>query len=150
MENKKLSNEELIALAIKARETAYAPYSNWMVGAALETKEGKVYLGCNIENGGFTATSCAERTAFFKAISEGEKEFSRIAIVGGDRELGIQGLCYPCGVCRQVMAEFCNPDDFKVIVAKSENDYKQMPLRELIPGVSFIKDNSEYGFKPNK
>ena len=145
-----MSNEELIKLAIEAREKAYAPYSNWMVGAALETKDGKVYKGCNVENGGFTATSCAERTAFFKAISEGDNQFSKIAIVGGDKEKGIQGYCFPCGVCRQVMVEFCDPDSFRVITAKTPTDYKDYSLREMIPESNFIVSEDSYGFKPSK
>lgn len=145
-----MSNEELIKLAIEAREKAYAPYSNWMVGAALETKDGKVYKGCNVENGGFTATSCAERTAFFKAISEGDNKFSKIAIVGGDRNEGIQGYCFPCGVCRQVMVEFCEPDSFRVITAKSPTDYKDYSLREMIPESNFIVSEDAYGFKPKQ
>ena len=110
-----MSNEELIRKAFEAREYAYAPYSHWKVGAALLTKEGKVYLGCNIETSGFTATTCAERTAFFKAISEGEYNFEKIAIVAGDEKTGSTGYCTPCGVCRQVMSEFCKPDEFKII-----------------------------------
>ena len=128
---------ELLQLAIEARKNSYSPYSGFRVGAALLTKSGKVYLGCNIENSGFTATSCAERTAFFKAVSDGEKEFAAIAIVGGTKGEELQDLCYPCGVCRQVMAEFCHPDEFQVICAKSPAEYKVHPLRELIPGCSF-------------
>ena len=100
--------EELIKAAMEAKEHAYAPYSHFRVGAALLTKSGKVYQGCNIENAGYSPTNCAERTAFFKAVYEGEREFAAIAINGdGDDYL------YPCGVCRQVMAEFCEPDTFR-------------------------------------
>ena len=141
-----MSNEELIKLAIEAREKAYAPYSNWMVGAALETADGKIYQGCNIENSGFTATNCAERTAFFKAVSEGCYDFKRIAIVGGDRELGLQGYCTPCGVCRQVMAEFCKPD-FILLCAKSETEYKEVTLKEMLPETNFVVANEGYGFR---
>ena len=95
---------ELIHKAIAAREFAYAPYSNFCVGAALLTKSGKIYTGCNVENAGYSATNCAERTAFFKAVSEGEREFAAIAIVGGPRG-PLTEYCSPCGVCRQVMAE---------------------------------------------
>ena len=142
-----MSNEELIKLAIEAREFAYAPYSHWKVGAALLTKQGKVYKGCNIENSGFTATSCAERTAFFKAVSEGEYDFAKIAIVGGDEKLGLLDVCTPCGVCRQVMAEFCHPDEFRVICAKDENTYEDYSLREMLPSSRFVSADDGYGFR---
>lgn len=143
-----MTNEELIGLAIKAREMAYAPYSNWYVGAALLTKEGKVYLGCNIENGGFSATNCAERTAIFKAVSEGERNFEKIAIVGGDKQRGLEDYCTPCGVCRTVMAEFCHPDDFRVLCAKSETEYMDLSLRDLIPNTHYASFSEGYGFMP--
>lgn len=120
----------LIREAIAAKEMAYAPYSRFRVGAALLTKSGKVYRGCNIENVAFTPTNCAERTAFFKAISEGEKEFAAIAVTGDADD-----YLYPCGVCRQVMVEFCDLQEFKVIVANTEEDYKIFSLGELVPGV---------------
>lgn len=120
----------LIKEAIAAKEMAYTPYSHFRVGAALLTKEGKIYRGCNIENVAFTPTNCAERTAFFKAISEGEKEFAAIAVTGDADD-----YLYPCGVCRQVMVEFCDLQEFKVIVANTEDDYKVFPLGELVPGV---------------
>ena len=145
-----MTNEELIKLAIEAREYAYAPYSHWKVGAALLTTDGKVYKGCNIENSGFTATSCAERTAFFKAVSEGVYNFEKIAVVGGDATEGITGICTPCGVCRQVMAEFCDPDKFRVISAKSPTNYIDYSLREMLPEVGFVVDNSSYGYKGDK
>ena len=121
---------ELIQNAIDAKEYAYTPYSNFRVGAALLTKSGKIYRGCNIENAAYTPTNCAERTAFFKAISEGEKEFAAI-VVNGDAD----DYLYPCGVCRQVMVEFCDPDELKVIVANTIADYKVYTLRELMPGI---------------
>ena len=124
-------NKTLIRQALAAREKAYAPYSGYKVGAALLTKEGVIYTGCNIENAGYTATNCAERTAFFKAVSEGEKDFECIAIVGGYEN--ISDLCPPCGVCLQVMMEFCNPEKFKVILAKSEKEYEVVSLKELLP-----------------
>ena len=142
-----MSNEELIKLALQAREKAYAPYSHWKVGAALECKDGTIYMGCNIENSAFSPTVCAERTAIFKAVSDGRFDFKKIAVVGGDETKGIQGVCTPCGVCRQVMSEFCDPDEFKVICAISENKYEEYPLRELIPNVNFISGNEGYGFK---
>ena len=142
-----MENIDLIKLAVEAREYAYAPYSNWKVGAALLCKNGKVYKGCNIENSAFTSTSCAERTAFFKAISEGDSEFEKIAIVGGDANRGLEGYCTPCGVCRQVMTEFCDPDKFKIICAKSLDEYEEYSLRDLIPNINYIKGKEGYGFK---
>lgn len=126
--------ENLIKLAFEGRKFAHAPYSKFRVGAALETKDGKVYTGCNIENASYTPCNCAERTAFFKAVSEGEKEFTRIAIVGGyeDGE-EVSGFAAPCGVCRQVMMEFCNPKEFRIIVAKSVEEYKEFTLEQLFP-----------------
>lgn len=126
-----MNNFDLINLAINALSNAYAPYSNFKVGAALLTKSGNVYLGCNIENASFSATNCAERTAFFKAVSEGEREFKKIAIVGG-KSGEITDFVSPCGVCRQVMREFCE-DDFLVILAKSKTEYKEFTLSQLLP-----------------
>ncbi|MBQ1624749.1 MAG: cytidine deaminase [Erysipelotrichaceae bacterium] len=144
-----MSNEELIALALEAREGAYAPYSNWKVGAVLLCRDGRIFKGCNIENSGFSATVCAERTAFFKAVSEGERDFVKIAIIAGDAQRGSEGYCTPCGVCRQVMSEFCKPDEFKIICAKSVNEYHEFTLREMLPECNFIvEDNDDYGFKP--
>lgn len=108
-----MSDQELMERAVAARERAYAPYSRFLVGAALLSADGKVYTGCNVENAAYTPTNCAERTAFFKAVSEGARDFSAIAIAGG--KAGELTLCTPCGVCRQVMAEFCKPD-FRVIM----------------------------------
>ena len=122
----------LIKLAMEAREKSYCPYSGFAVGAALQTKEGQIYQGCNIENAAFTPTNCAERTAFFKAVSEGEKEFCRIAIVGGKRD-GALKPTFPCGVCLQVMQEFCDPDAFEVILATAEEKYEILKLRQLLP-----------------
>lgn len=124
---------ELVKQAFKAREMAYAPYSHFKVGAALLTKNGKVYMGCNIENASYTPTNCAERTAFFKAVSEGEREFQAIAIVGGKEDAVKLDLCAPCGVCRQVMMEFCNPKDFKVILCDMEEDIHTYTLEQLLP-----------------
>lgn len=122
----------LIKLAMEARGKSYCLYSGFAVGAALQTKEGKIYQGCNIENAAFTPTNCAERTAFFKAVSEGEKEFCRIAIVGGKKD-GVLELTSPCGVCLQVMQEFCDPDAFEVILATAEEKYEILKLRQLLP-----------------
>ena len=123
----------LIKYALEAREFSYSPYSDYCVGAALQAKDGTIFTGCNIENASYTPTNCAERTAFFKAVSEGQKEFYGIAIVGGKRGEEITSFAPPCGVCRQVMMEFCNPMDFKIIMAKSENDYMVKTLEELLP-----------------
>ena len=111
---------------------SYAPYSHFKVGAALLAKNGKVYGGCNIENVAFSPTNCAERTAFFRAISEGVREFDAIAVVGG-KDGVLTEYSPPCGVCRQVMQEFCNPSEFKIILAVSEKDYKVYTLSELLP-----------------
>lgn len=139
-----ISNESLIQKAFEAQSYSYSPYSNFKVGAALLGKSGKVYLGCNIENAAYSATNCAERTAFFKAISEGEREFIKIVIVGNAAHIqkGNGEYCAPCGVCRQVMAEFGVANSFKVILAKSETDYKEYLLEELLP-LGFTKDDLE-------
>lgn len=132
----KIRDRELIQAAIEAREQAYAPYSGYLVGAALLAADGEIYPGCNIENASYGATNCAERTAFFKAVSQGKKEFRAIAVVGGSRELG-QGetfpeMAYPCGICRQVMREFCGPD-FRILVGRSAEDFQEYTLEELLP-----------------
>ena len=124
---------------------AYTPYSHWKVGAALLSADGKIWGGCNIENAAFTPTNCAERTAFFKAVSEGEKNFKAIAIVGG-HEGHVEDYCAPCGVCRQVMMEFCNPDTFVVITAKSSDEYRAETLKEVLPegfGPAVLGQNTE-------
>ena len=121
---------KLIEIAEQARNNAYAPYSNFTVGAALLTKNGKIYTGCNVENASFTPTNCAERTAFFKAISEGEREFEAIAVIGG-KQSGMGDFGPPCGVCRQVMLEFCRPD-FKIVL-KNYGEIRVCLLSELIP-----------------
>jgi len=122
--------ETLIEYAIDAMARAYAPYSGYKVGAALLSADGAVYQGCNIENASFSPTICAERTAFAKAVSEGQREFSAIAICGG-KDGVIEGLFPPCGVCRQVMAEFCGPD-FPVYLAKADG-YETRTLAQLLP-----------------
>ena len=128
-----MDNQKLIKAALEARKRAYAPYSRFAVGAAVLTKDGQVYTGCNVENASYGATNCAERTAIFKAVSEGNKEFAKIVIVGGKAGEEITEYAYPCGVCRQVMAEFSNPKELKVLVAKSEEEYLEMTLEELLP-----------------
>ena len=128
-----MEKQELIREAIAARQRSYSPYSHFLVGAALLGRSGKVYTGCNIENAAYTPTNCAERTAFFKAISEGEKEFEMIAIVGGPAKSARTDYCPPCGVCRQVMAEFCDPKAFRVLMARTETDYRECSLEEVLP-----------------
>lgn len=125
-----MKDSELFEIAKAAAQNAYAPYSSFTVGAALLTKDGKVYTGCNIENAAFSPTNCAERTAFFKAVSEGEREFSAIAVAGG-KNLSFEEFCFPCGVCRQVMSEFCD-EDFRIIAGNSEG-VKSFTLAELLP-----------------
>lgn len=121
----------LIEKAKEAMMLAYAPYSEYFVGAALLCADGKIYTGCNIENAAYSPTNCAERTAFFKAVSEGERDFEAIAVVGGHKG-AVKGTFPPCGVCRQVMAEFCSHDKFKVILGNAEG-YEVYTLSELLP-----------------
>ena len=123
----------LICAAIRAREKSYSPYSHYQVGAALLAGDGRIITGCNIENAAYSPGNCAERTAIFKAVSDGITFFKAIAVAGSPRGDVLTQYAYPCGVCRQVMMEFCDPDDFQVIVAKSEDDYRVMTLRELLP-----------------
>ncbi len=130
--------EEMIDLAIEQLNYSYTPYSGFKVGAALLTKEGKIYTGCNIENAAYTPTNCAERTAFFKAVSEGERAFQAICVVGGKDGI-LTEYAAPCGVCRQVMMEFCDPDTFQIILATSKDQYEIFTLKELLP----------LGFGPN-
>lgn len=134
-----MSDKELMALAAQAREKSYSPYSGFRVGAALLGKSGKVYLGCNVENAAYTPTNCAERTAIFKAVSEGEKEFEAIAIVGGKGDEWAE-LCAPCGVCRQVLAEFCDKD-FRLVLG-NPNAIKAYTFAEILP-LSFGKNDLE-------
>ncbi|NBH84052.1 cytidine deaminase [bacterium C-53] len=133
-----MTNRELILEAKEAREHAYAPYSHFRVGAALLTKSGKVFKGCNIENAAYSPTNCAERTAFFRAVYEGEREFEKIAVVGGAEGTDADQTCAPCGVCRQVMMEFCNPETFQIVLADGKDHELQLTLKELLP----------YGFGP--
>ena len=132
------AKEELIRLAYEGKERSYAPYSGFQVGAALLAENGTVYLGCNIENAAYSATNCAERTAFFQAVSEGVKEFRAIAIVGGPKGSKKGELCAPCGVCRQVMMEFCDPRSFLVFCASSPEQYQAYTLAQLLPKLSLI------------
>lgn len=127
----------LVKEAYAAQKRAYCPYSHWAVGAALLTKDGKIYHGCNIENNTFTPSVCAERVAIFKAVSEGVRDFVAIAIVGNDvnTKIGEGDVCPPCGVCRQVMVEFC-PLDLEIVLGRSYDDYEVYTLKELMPKVS--------------
>ena len=131
-----MDNKELIRLAGEARRASYSPYSGYAVGAALLCEDGEVYLGCNIENAAFSPTNCAERTAFFKAVSEGKRNFAKIAIVGGKANEP-DGFSPPCGVCRQVMAEFCDPDNFKIYLGLPDGGYEEYSLRDLLPSGFF-------------
>ena len=123
--------KELVLQAEKAMENAYAPYSGFRVGAALLTKNGKVYTGCNIENASFSPTICAERTAVAKAVSEGERAFAAIAVVGG-KDGVITHICPPCGVCRQVLSEFCD-GDMPVYLGKGGGEFETVTLKDLLP-----------------
>lgn len=140
MEEKHLAKEvceQLIQAAYEAKKMSYAPYSNFHVGAALLGKSGRIYPGCNIENAAYTPTNCAERTAVFRAVSDGEREFTAIAVAGdGDDYLA------PCGVCRQVLQEFAEPEEFIVLMAGKGMDYRAMTLAELFPA-SFSKADLE-------
>lgn len=124
--------QELISRALEARKIAYAPYSDFRVGAALLSDSGEIYTGCNIENSAYTPTNCAERTAFFKAVSEGVRSFRAICIAGGPGEREPEEPCPPCGVCRQVMLEFCGPE-FEVILAVNGQQYEVYTLDRLAP-----------------
>ena len=130
----------LISEALEARRNAYVPYSHYTVGAALLCEDGEIIRGCNIENAAYTPTNCAERTAFFKAVSEGERSFTAIAVVGGPEGASEFDWCAPCGVCRQVMKEFCQDDRFQIILARSVKEYKVYTLAELLP-MGFGPDN---------
>ena len=127
-----IDREDLCGKALEMRSRAYTPYSHFRVGAALLCKDGSIYTGCNIENAAYTPTVCAERSAFFRAVNEGKREFEAIVICGGKDGI-LTDYCAPCGVCRQVMREFCDPKTFKIILAKSEDEYKEFTLEELLP-----------------
>ena len=143
-----MDDKTLMRTAIQAREFSYSPYSNFRVGAALLCKDGRVYTGCNMENAAYTPGICAERTAIYKAVREGQREFLAIAIAGGPAEVnaeeagkgGCLPLTAPCGVCRQVMAEFCDPESFRIILGTGEEELQSYLLKELLP-LSFGPDN---------
>ena len=128
-----MTSEQLIDLAKDAMTRAYSPYSGFKVGAALLCADGTVYQGCNIENASFTPTVCAERTAVFKAVSEGKREFTALAVCGG-KDGVITGICPPCGVCRQVLREFCR-DDFPVYLALPAGKYETRTMAQLLPDI---------------
>ncbi len=123
-----MDNIELIKEADKAKEFAYSPFSNFKVGAALLAKDGKVYTGCNIENSSYGATNCAERTAIFKAVSEGQREFTKIAIMSSSGD-----FTFPCGICRQVIFEFFDKEDGEILLGNDKGDIKVYKVRELLP-----------------
>ena len=129
---KETDRRKLAAAAIRAAEFSYSPYSGFRVGAALMTEEGRIFTGCNIENASYTPTNCAERTAIFKAVSEGVRDFQAICIVGG-KDGVLTEYAAPCGVCRQVMMEFCDPETFQIILAVDKEKYDIFTLNELLP-----------------
>ena len=135
-----MRNKELVREALEARKQSYCPYSGFAVGAALLCGDGTVFRGCNIENAAYPATNCAERTAMFKAVSEGNTDFREIAIVGGPKGKEPKDFCAPCGVCRQVMREFCDPEEFRIILGAGTGEKQVYLLKELLP-LSFGPDN---------
>jgi cytidine deaminase len=127
--------DRLSQLALDARKYAYIPYSHYAVGAALLTADGQIFTGCNIENAAYSPTNCGERTAIFKAVSEGFRDFKAIAVAGGHEDAPLPLADFPpCGVCRQVMMEFCDPETFDVLLVHDVGDYRVMKLKELLPG----------------
>lgn len=136
-----IDRESLCGKALEMRSRAYTPYSHFNVGAALLCKDGSIYTGCNIENAAYTPANCAERMAFFNAVGDGKREFTAIAIAGGNEAAESLDYCAPCGVCRQVMKEFCEAS-FEVILAKSQKDYRVFTLEELLP-MGFGPENLE-------
>lgn len=135
-----MTDIELVRAAITARENAYAPYSHFAVGAALLCADGTVYGGCNIENAAYSPGNCAERTAIFRAVFDGHRDFAAIAVVGGPQGQPISELCAPCGVCRQVMREFCDSATFRILMGTSDTEYIESTLEELLP-YSFGPEN---------
>ena len=133
----RLTEKELLELAIKAADFAYVPYSKFRVGAALDCSGGTVFTGCNVENSSYGATNCAERTAIFKAVSEGHRDFVRIAVYCADGKP--EDYSMPCGICRQVMAEFCN-SDFKILIVTDQENYYEYTLGELLPKAFNLKE----------
>lgn len=134
-----MDRRKLIQTALDGLPRAYAPYSRFHVSAALLCRDGSVYTGVNIENAAYPATVCAERSAFFAAVNDGKREFEAIVICGG-KDGVVTDYCPPCGTCRQVMREFCRPEQFRIILAKSADDYREFTLEQLLPS-SFGPDN---------
>lgn len=130
MEMEKIKSD-LIKKALEARKYAYVPYSGYKVGAALLCEDGSVVTGCNVENASYGASNCGERTAVFNAVSQGKRRFCAIAVAGGKGE--VMDYAYPCGICRQVLREFCDPKQMTVLICRSEEDYKEMTLEALLP-----------------
>ena len=123
----------LIEAAFEAQKKAYTPYSHFQVGAALLCSDGTIYQGCNIENASYGVSNCAERTALFKAVYDGYRDFTAIAVVGKHEQASSFGLCSPCGICRQALREFCDPENFEVVLAKSPEDYQVFKFKEIFP-----------------
>lgn len=123
----------LIERAQEAREKSYCPYSGYAVGAALLTEDGRIFTGCNVENASYGAANCAERTAVFKAVSEGAVRFTKIAVVGGKKGSMVDDYAFPCGICRQVLREFSDPAQFEIITARSQEQYKKYTLEQMLP-----------------
>ena len=144
-----MDDKALVHAALQARKFSYSPYSHFQVGAALLCGNGEIITGCNIENAAYTPTICAERTAFFRAVSQGIYDFLTIAIVGGKEDAETLEFCAPCGVCRQVMMELCNPETFRILLAKSENEYQEFTLNQLLP-MGFGPDNLKQSGKEKK
>ena len=130
-----MGNNKLIKAAINAREKAYSPYSTFKVGAAALFEDNNIYTGCNIENASFGATNCAERTAIFNGVSNGNRVLKELALIGDPN-----GYTYPCGICRQVITEFAESKDMKIYIIKNENDYIEKTLGEIRPGFFTKKD----------
>ena len=128
-----ISDSELFKEALKARERSYCPYSHFAVGAALLTEDGEIFHGCNIENAAYGPTICAERCAIFSAMAKGKRTFTAIAIAGASIDSDVMSPAYPCGVCRQVMDEFCNPREFRIILGTSPDNLEIYRLEELLP-----------------
>lgn len=130
-----MNKELLIQKALDARERAYCPYSKFKVGAAVIFEDGEIYTGCNVENASYGATNCAERTAIFNAVEKGNRSLKAIALVGD-----VNNYTYPCGICRQVIAEFAENEDMPIIIIKNKNDYLELTLKDVLPGAFTIKD----------
>ena len=128
-------NKELIQKAIEARENAYCPYSNFKVGAAALFEDGKIYIGCNVENASFGATNCAERTAIFTGVANGNRVLKELALIGD-----VNSFTYPCGICRQVISEFAESGKMKIYIIKNENEVLETTLDEIMPGTFTKKD----------